>query len=167
MNTCVEFDLGERVFQIGNYFDESFSRQQWDDFICTAVSLFAVDDGDEKTALERLTIFNYLFFNRLHFVIDDNGNNRSISSVVATRTGCAPTVALLYFALASEAGLPILPLCNEFGFVPVWIENGEELMRIDLLNQGNPSADLTEKEACIRPLSDLPSIWMDMLGISF
>jgi len=155
-----DFDLGEVVFTIASHCDPSFTREQWDDFICTSVSLFDGDDGAEKTALERATLFNYLFFNRLHFVIEDDGGAQSISEVIALRRGCAPTVALLWFVLAREAGLPVLPLVLDGGFAPVWMEDGRELMRLDLLDAGAPV--LNSSPGTVAPLHYLPLLWIQI-----
>jgi len=158
-----DFDLGEAAFLLASHWDPSFSRQQWDDFICTAISLFYGDDGEEKTAIERITLFNYLFFNRLHFVIEENCGNCSIPEVIAERRGCAPTVALLWFVLASEAELPILPLVHDGGFAPVWMEDGRELLRLDLTNGGSPILDYTT--GILMPLKSLPFIWIQFVAL--
>ena len=164
-----DFDLGEAVFLLASYFDVTMPRDRWDTFICTGVSLFEADDSEEKTALERLTLFNYLFFNRLHFTMEDTGGAVPISEVITHRCGCPQTVALLWFVLAAESGLPVLPVVLEGGYAPVWIENGREIFRIDLTDNGMPVAagtgyqmpGKTERPAELKPLWILPILWLE------
>lgn len=158
-----DFDLGEAVFHMVNRSYRTFTREKWDDFICTAISLFAADDSVYKTALEKLEIFNYLFFNRLKFSIEENGIV-AVPEVIDRRRGCAQTVALLWFVLAAEAGLPVQPLCYKGGFIPAWVENGRELMHINLLDHGNPALGFARPGAELRSLEALPELWRESIS---
>lgn len=158
-----EFDLGEAVFAIALLDDWRFSRQEWDSFVCGAVAGFGSEDSPYKTALERLSIFNWMFFREMGFRMDDNGP-ASVSEVIRLRSGQPVTVALLYFTLAHEAGLPLRPLVCESGFVPVWFENGRELFAVNLLEEGEPAEVGDHPQAQLQSLAVLPELWMGIVS---
>ncbi len=96
----------------------------------------------EKTPVERVKIFNYLFFRRFRFHHIDT-KIESIEGALADRVllsrgGNPVTISLLYFLLSRAAGLPIYPLCFTGGFVPVYLDNdGKILFYLNIFKQGS------------------------------
>lgn len=88
--------------------------------------------SDDKTAIENVRIFNYLFFSRMGFKHCDtlikNEENALIQSVIDSKSGNPVTISLIYFLLARSSGLPIYPLCFPGGFVPVYMDNENKIL---------------------------------------
>ncbi len=98
--------------------------------------------SDEKTPVEKIKIFNYLFFKRFNFHHTDlkmhDPDSALLDHVVMSRGGNPVAISLLYFLLAREAGLPVYPLCFTGGFVPVYLDNnGEVLFYLNIFKQGS------------------------------
>lgn len=79
--------------------------------------------SDNKTDLENIEIFNYLFFNKFFFKSLDKFTNSDqdnlIPAVVKSRQGNPLTITLIYFYFAKKLFLPIYPIAFTGGFVPV------------------------------------------------
>lgn len=107
--------------------------------------------GENKTALEKVEIFNHLFFNRFKFK-HKSGKMKEphealIDRVMLSRTGNPVVVTLIYFLLADVAGIPIFPLCFPGGFIPVYIDgNGKILFYINVFEKGAIFTEETLKE---------------------
>ncbi|MDD2418999.1 MAG: transglutaminase family protein [Bacteroidales bacterium] len=101
----------------------------------------AMEISEEKTPVENVEIFNYLFFKRIGFKHLDTRMQDSekalMDRVLLSRGGNPVTVTLVYFLLAGAVGLPIYPLCFPGGFVPVYLDNdGKILFYLNIFKKG-------------------------------
>lgn len=98
--------------------------------------------GEDKTSVESVKIFNYLFFNRFSFHHTDVQMQQSesalIDRVLLSRGGNPVAISLAYFLLSRSVGLPIYPLCFPGGFVPVYLDNeGKIIFYLNIFKQGS------------------------------
>ncbi len=97
--------------------------------------------SDDKTAIENIEIFNYIFFRRLGFkhsdpMIEDE-KYALINSVLVLKEGNPIAISLLYFMLCRKTGLPVYPLCFPGGFVPVYVDNyGKIIFYLNIFKSG-------------------------------
>lgn len=101
----------------------------------------SMEISEEKTPVENVEIFNYLFFKRIGFKHLDTRMQDSekalMDRVLLSRGGNPVTVTLVYFLLAGAVGLPIYPLCFPGGFVPVYLDNdGKILFYLNIFKKG-------------------------------
>jgi len=91
-----------------------------------------VELSEEKTAIENVKIFNYIFFRRIGFKHCDTQiqkeENALINKVIDSRGGNPVAISLLYFLLSRSVGLPIYPLCFPGGFVPVYMDSENKIL---------------------------------------
>jgi regulator of sirC expression with transglutaminase-like and TPR domain len=102
----------------------------------------SLEIGEDKTSVESVKIFNYLFFNRFNFHHTDTQMQHSesalIDRVLLSRGGNPVAISLAYFLLSRSVGLPVYPLCFPGGFVPVYIDNqGKILFYLNIFKQGS------------------------------
>ena len=92
--------------------------------------------SDDKTDLENMGIFNYIFFRRLGFVYSDflieKEEGTLLEHILTTKKGNPVAISIMYFLLARAVGMEIYPLCFPGGFVPVL--TGEEGRIVFYLN---------------------------------
>jgi len=104
------------------------------------VSEFLKEINERQTAVEQMEIFNHIFFHRLHFKVGpyapDKVETIFLPSVIDSRNGNPVAILLLYFMMAREVGLDVLPVCVRHGMVPVVMENETPLFFIDLNQNG-------------------------------
>lgn len=101
----------------------------------------SMEISEEKTPVENVEIFNYLFFKRIGFKHLDTRMQDSekalMDRVLLSRGGNPVTVTLVYFLLAGAVGLPVYPLCFPGGFVPVYLDNdGKILFYLNIFKKG-------------------------------
>ncbi|MGE0091106.1 MAG: hypothetical protein EOM16_03245 [Bacteroidia bacterium] len=101
----------------------------------------SMEISEEKTPVENVEIFNYLFFKRIGFKHLDTRMQDSekalMDRVLLSRGGNPVTVSLVYFLLAGAVGLPVYPLCFPGGFVPVYLDNdGKILFYLNIFKKG-------------------------------
>ncbi len=163
------FSLYEPVFTISSLLDADLSREQFQESFIACASHFEGEISPQRTALENVEIFNHIFFDRLRFKVVDHDlkspSNALLTEMLATGRGNPFTVAVLYFLLAEEQHINLLPLCFGGGFVPACVERGEELFCIDTSGGGRifPSDGLSGKGASLHPRGVIPGIWMESL----
>jgi len=91
-----------------------------------------IDLSDEKTAIENVKIFNYIFFRKIGFrhcdTLIQNEENALINKVIESRSGNPVAISLLYFLLSRSVGLPVFPLCFPGGFVPVYMDTENNIL---------------------------------------
>ncbi len=95
----------------------------------------------DKTPVENVEIFNFLFFKRFGFKHSDSQLTKAglalLDRVLLSRVGNPVTITLSYFLLAGAVGLPIYPLSFPGGFVPVYLDNnGKILFYLNIFKQG-------------------------------
>jgi len=92
----------------------------------------SIELSEDKTAIENVKIFNYLFFRRIGFKHCDtlirDEENALIHKVIDSKSGNPVAISLLYFLLSRSVGLPIYPLCFPGGFVPVYMDTDNKIL---------------------------------------
>lgn len=125
---------------ISSLFDREFDRAHYESRYLDASAEYAAEASDQRTAVENIRIFNHIFFRRLGFKVFDvemrEPDYSVLSRVMKTREGNPFAIAFLYYMIAQVAGMPLRILCFPGGFVPVYIENGEELFYINVYRNG-------------------------------
>lgn len=100
-----------------------------------------IEISGDKTPVENVEIFNFIFFKRLGFKHNNSKLTEEESALIdrtlLSRAGNPVTVTLSYFLLAEAVGLPIYPLGFPGGFVPVYLDNdGKILFYLNVFKQG-------------------------------
>jgi len=118
--------------------DESIWNGTIEDFIVDLSLEISVD----KTAIENMEVFNYLFFTKFGFRYVDTELKREdcalINRSLISREGNAIAISLIYFLLSREVGLPVYPLCFSKGFIPVYLDRrGEIVFYLNVFDRGS------------------------------
>ncbi|MEZ7873856.1 MAG: transglutaminase family protein [Bacteroidales bacterium] len=131
--------------------------------------------SDNRTAIENMEIFNYIFFRRIGFQHEDDTvtvkENALITKVLESKKGNIFTIPMCYFILARQSGLPVYPVIAGKSFTPAYL-NSEDMpvFYINIYKNGIIfSKDLTERERPTRVGVDkaLVSIYADHLNYLF
>ena len=166
------FSLFEAGFLISSLCDYTLTREAFTRAVEVCAAAYRNESSDARTALENAKIFSHLFFHRLGFTLRDETMTdpacAQLPAVLEHRKGNPIAIAYLYFLLAEENGLPLYPLCFPGGFVPAWLEGGQELFYINLQAEGDiltlrdlKAADMNH--AALRSVSVLPVMLLESL----
>ncbi|MFY9116007.1 MAG: transglutaminase family protein [Bacteroidales bacterium] len=95
---------------------------------------------DDQTVLERVMLFNHVFFNRLNFRTIDpmfsKPDNTFIHQVLAKKRGSPVTVGLVYIMLAYQTGVPVEGCVFKGGFLPALKSEKNQLLFINVFKNG-------------------------------
>lgn len=147
-------------------------------FMENSVNFFGTVTGDD--AKSRLAHFNRVFFRDLGYMVDDNfmqkEKNALLYEVFQNKSGNPIVLSFIYFLFAQEVGLPIYPMCFPGGFIPVYIENEDLVMFINISRNGelfekdrlksimsDQGLELTEKDFKVRDEKALCIIYLESL----
>lgn len=132
--------LFETGFTVSKLIDPKLSRMEFDQLFYQCACDFLDEYSDSKTAVENTRIFSHIFYRRLLMKPCDtlitSERHASIVNVMKIRSGNPIALAFVYFMVAQEASLPILPLCFPGGFVPAYVENGRPIFYINIFHNG-------------------------------
>lgn len=83
--------------------------------------------SDNRTAIENMEIFNYIFFRRIGFQHEDDTvtvkENALITKVLESKKGNIFTIPMCYFILARQSGLPVYPVIAGKSFTPAYLNS--------------------------------------------
>ena len=131
--------------------------------------------SDNRTAIENMEIFNYIFFRRIGFKHEDDTvtikENALITKVLESKKGNIFTIPICYFILARQSGLPVYPVIAGKSFTPAYLNSDDKpIFYINIYKNGIIfSRELTEPENPSRVGVDkaLVSIYADHLNYLF
>lgn len=133
-------DLKRGFYLISKLVTPDLDEDYFDDLAVILIDELQKEITDEKTAPEKIKIFNHIFYHRLLFKFRDYPVTREstnlISTVLSSRHGSPFAISLVYFMLARCVGVDIYPLCFEGGFVPAYVENEKVLFFVDMFKEG-------------------------------
>ena len=133
--------LKDGLYLVSKLFDPSLKKIYFDNTIISIAGEFVNEISDQHTAMERVNIFNHIFYKRLNFTTQDifmlKEKNANLLNVLKTNKGNPITIAILYFVIARVVGLQLSPLCFQSGFIPVYIdENKKSLFYVNIFKDG-------------------------------
>jgi len=124
--------LADGLYLISKTIDSTLDEFDFYNTIETLSDELRIDLSDEKTAIENVKIFNYIFFRKIGFkhcdTLIQNQENALINKVIHSRSGNPVAISLLYFLLCRSVGLPVFPLCFPGGFVPVYMNTDNNIL---------------------------------------
>lgn len=133
-------DLERGIYLISKLIVPDIDEIYYQDLLGILIGDMVKEIPDEKTALEKMQIFNHIFYHRLLFKCGDYPITREsttvLTSVLSSRHGIALSISLTYFLLARCVGLEVYPMCFPGGFVPAYIENDKILFYMDIFRDG-------------------------------
>ena len=95
---------------------------------------------DDQTVIERVMLFNHVFFNRLHIKTTDpmfsRPDNTFIHKVLMKKRGSPVAVGLLYIMLAYQTGVPIGGCVFKGGFLPVVHNTENQVLFVNVFKNG-------------------------------
>ncbi len=133
-------DLQRGIYLISKLIVPDIDEIYYHDLLGVLIADLTKEINDQKTALEKMQIFNHIFYHRLLFKCGDYPVTREsttvLTSVLSSRHGIALSISLCYFLLARAVGLEVYPMCFPGGFVPAYIENDKILFYMDIFRDG-------------------------------
>lgn len=133
-------DLERGIYLISKLIVPDIDEIYFKDLIGILIRDLVEEINDKKTALEKMQIFNHIFYHRLLFKCGDYPVTREsttvLTSVLSSRHGIPLSISLVYFLLARCVGLEVYPMCFPGGFVPSYIENNKILFYMDIFREG-------------------------------
>ncbi len=90
------------------------SKEKIDKFISQLVNDVWLELNDSLTSLEKTSVINHIFFNLHHFELNNSDltapENCFIDNLLITKQGNYISLALLYYVVAHQLQLPIVPI---------------------------------------------------------
>jgi hypothetical protein len=101
--------------------------------------------SDQKTMMERIHLFNHIFYHRIRFKAVDpflkELDKALLDRALETKQANPVLLGLLYMAVADQAGIPVCAMAFPGGFLPACIdENGRILFYINVCQSGEAFA---------------------------
>lgn len=177
-------ELGRGIYLISKLVNPDIDEIYFQDLISVLLGDLLREITPEKTAIEKMEIFNHIFFHRLLFKWKDYPITRDsttvLTSVLSSRCGIPLSISLAYFLLARNSGLEVYPMCFPGGFVPAYIENDKILFYLDIFRDGeifsesklryyleNQGVDLESSAFEVRDDRALLLVYLEMLLVMF
>lgn len=133
-------DLERGIYLISKLIVPDIDEIYFKDLIGILIKDLVEEINEKKTALEKMQIFNHIFYHRLLFKCGDYPVTREsttlLTSVLSSRHGIPLSISLVYFLLARCVGLEVYPMCFPGGFVPSYVENNKILFYMDIFRDG-------------------------------
>lgn len=133
-------DLERGIYLISKLIVPDIDEIYFKDLIGVLIRDLVEEINDSKTALEKMQIFNHIFYHRLLFKCGDYPVTREsttvLTSVLSSRHGIPLSISLVYFLLARCVGLEVYPMCFPGGFVPSYVEKDKILFYMDIFREG-------------------------------
>ena len=133
-------DLERGIYLISKLIVPDIDEIYFKDLIGILIKDLVEEINEKKTALEKMQIFNHIFYHRLLFKCGDYPVTREsttvLTSVLSSRHGIPLSISLVYFLLARCVGLEVYPMCFPGGFVPSYVENNKILFYMDIFREG-------------------------------
>ena len=100
-----------------------------------------VELSDQKTVIERIHLFNHIFYHRIGFCVVDpflmQFDKSLLHKAIETKQANPVVIGLLYIAAAGLAGIPVGAVVFPGGFLPACIhEDGRILFYINICQSG-------------------------------
>ncbi len=112
----------------------------FNDFLQKISSIISSEIAEEKTSVEKVELFNVLFFSRFDISQSRNPDPEEITSLIVcvldSGYGDYVPILITYFMVALYTGMNIYPVFYTGGIIPSYIENGKPLFYINLSLQG-------------------------------
>lgn len=134
-------DLTNSLYLLTALADPWLTRDAFDAGYIPIVEELLKELNTDGTAIENVEIMNYVFFHRFKFRCVNRhsvgGNSVLMNRLLENRKGFPVAVAIAYFLVARNAGLPIFPIPTpSTGFSAVYIYNGTTILAIDVGDKG-------------------------------
>ena len=133
-------DLFKALFLLNKIVDPKLKYDSFYASITGYLQQFYKEINEDQTAMEKIGIFNEIFFKRNHFKTTDffytDIKNIYIPDVMKGSQGSPVAIAVLYLFLAKEVGLSVMPLCFHSGFIYTYVEEEEILFYINVFRDG-------------------------------
>ena len=135
-----EFSLEDGLSALSVITEEA-SHGRFRNHIDSEVYEIISEISDDRTDVENMEIFNYIFFNRLRYSFTHPSLNEirfiNVGDVVFNKLGNPLVVSVIYFLYASKAGIPVYPLAFRGGFIPVYLnKKGDVLFYPNIYKNG-------------------------------
>ena len=137
-----ELSLNRVLFLLTKLADPDCDENLWNGILEDFVIDLSMEISADKTDVENVDIFNYLFFTRFRFGYDDSEIKHEdcalINRSLTSRKGNSVAISMIYFLLSGGVGLPIYPLCFSGGFIPAYLDNrGDVMFYLNVFNRGS------------------------------
>jgi regulator of sirC expression with transglutaminase-like and TPR domain len=149
------FDLKKGFYLISKEINRELEEDEFDDVFFSMVDCVAGELREGMTQIEKLEVYNFVFFNLLNIKCspeNDNISNYDPFRVMVNRVGLPLAVTFFYMLIARYVGVDfVISLFND-RLIPILTYNGKDLFFIDILNRGKthnlvrPFRKLTDKE---------------------
>ena len=132
--------LNKVLFLLTKLADWECEEDIWDSILEDFMIDLSIEISADKTDIENVEIFNYLFFTRFKFEYEDSEIKREdcalINSALISKRGNPVAISLIYFLLSRGVGLPVYPLCFSRGFIPAYLDRrGEVAFCLNVFNR--------------------------------
>jgi len=137
-----ESSLSRLLFLLTKLADPECDEGIWNGILEDFIIDLSLEISENKTDIENVEIFNYLFFTKFRFGYEDTEIKSEdcalINRALISRKGNSVAISLIYFLFAAGVGLPIYPLCFSGGFIPAYLDKrGEVAFYLNVFNRGS------------------------------
>ncbi|HRW94357.1 MAG TPA: transglutaminase family protein [Bacteroidales bacterium] len=112
------------------------------DILMDHVNEIVVEINDNQTFMEKVKLYNHVFFNRLHYktvdpMFSDPGNTY-IHRALKNKTGSPVIIGIIYLLIAYHAGIPVRGRVFKGGFLPAVTDtSGKVLFYVNVYKNGH------------------------------
>ena len=175
--------LDKEIFLLTKLMDTECDKESWTSLLEKFSLEISFELSPDRTDIENVEIFNYIFFSRLKFRCSDTEMKLEecalINRVLDSKNGNPVAVSIIYFMLSISVGLPIYPICFSGGFIPACInKQGEVSFYLNVFKNGAifskenfkniPGlAELDDADMSVGKEGALASIYVEMLAFVY
>ncbi len=163
-----EFDLWQGLYLVSKLLSPDITRSYFENRLFSMIEELSSEITEEKTPVEKVEIFNHLFFHRFLFKLKEYPLNQESTSVfisvLDSRKGNPITVSIIYLLLARSIGLDIYPLCFQGGMIPSFVQDGEVLFYMNMSNRGEIFLENKLKESLKQQGLKMDELFLDVRG---
>jgi hypothetical protein len=125
--------LSTGVFLVTRLADHTVEPDNFNRTLRMLADEISFEMSDQMSAVEKVEIFNHILFKRMGFEFASRGtkpseNDTLVNRVLELRAANYISIALIYFMIAREVGLPVYPLWAQKGFFPVYISPDSRML---------------------------------------
>lgn len=137
--------LPEALYFLTRIMDPELTPERFDSYFEPMGNELMCELRDTMTAVEKVEMLNYLFFERFGFALNSTEPDGYetvvlIPDVIEERKAGVVGISMVYFLLAGYAGLPVYPIFPKMpGYYVAYFDRGESLFSMDMTCRGRIS----------------------------
>lgn len=163
-----EFDLWQALYLVSKLLSPEITLSYFENRLFSMIEELNSEINEDKTPVEKVELFNHLFFHRFLFKLKGYPLNQEstavLLSVLDSRKGNPITVTIIYFLLARSIGLDIYPTFFQGGMIPCFLQDDKVLFYMNMAGKGEIFLEDKLKESLKHEGFDINELILEVTG---